>query len=271
MKKLTFKIGSLNFNKVSGKPLIDFKKTFNVCLNFIFNHNEMRRRMIEDLEKRGVSLAQKRKEFKKEEFEFCQLNGQSFSPSRWYKKYESYLESEGILPKLNGAIETTIEKLISFFMAEYRKGKVKLNNQLRFTYSYFQQSYNELHRSSDHRLCINTLKNHFRKIEQAMGSIFENKYRGQLCLPELNTNCVVLTLAPNVIQFKNDQHTELLSSQEPRLPQAKQPENRHFMDSIQDTLSTFSEAFQPGYAQDDERQNGTISLQASILSFFGQG
>lgn len=266
MKKLTFPIGALNFKK-GGKPMIDFKKTFNVCLNFIFNHNEMRRRMIEDLEKRGVSLQEKRKELKQQEFELSQELGTSFSPSRWYKKYEDFLESEGILPRINGAIETTIEKLISFFMAEYRKGKVKLNNQLRFTYSYFQQSYNELHRTNAHRVCINTLKNHFRKIEQAMGSIFENKYRGQLCLPDLNTNCIVLTIAPNVIQFKDDRHTELLSSQEPRLPQHKQPENKGFMDSIQEGLSTIADGFQQGF----QRTNGTISLESSILNFFNQG
>lgn len=263
MKKTTFPIGAINFKR-GGKPMIDFKKTFNVCLNFIFNHNEMRSRMIEDLEKRGIDLKQKRKELKFQEYEYSQVLGETFSPSRWYKKYEDFLESEGILPKLNGAIETTIEKLISFFMAEYRKGKVKLNNQLRFTYSYFQQSYNELHRTNSHRVCINTLKNHFRKIEQAMASIFENKYRGQLCLPDLNTNCIVLTFAPNIIQFKDDRHTELLSASEPRLPKSSSPKVERFMDSISEDIKTLSTEYNPNL----ERSGGLTSLADTMLAFF---
>lgn len=245
MKKTSVPASALSFQK-GGKPMIDFKKTFNYCLDFIFKNNEMRNRQLADLEARGVDLKAIRSEMTR-------------------KEYEDYLESEGVLPWLNGGVETTIEKLISFFMAEYQKGKVKINNQLRFTYSYFQQYYNSLHRSQNNRLCLNTIKNHFRKIENALGSIFERKYRGTLCLPDTNTVCVVLTLQPKVIQFKDDRHTELLSASETRLPASNKPKTKRVVEKMEGVIDTLSTAFDPSVDQ----RSGLKSLGDAFSLFFG--
>lgn len=227
---------------VAKRPIIDFKKTFFACLEFVLKNNEMRQKQIESLVKAGHDLSAMRSEMKR-------------------KEYERWLESEGVLPKLSGTIETTLEKLISLFMAEFAKGKVKINNQLRFTYSYFQQKYNEQHRKDKNRVCINTIKNHFNKIRAALGSVFQDKYRGTLSLPDRNTNCIVLTFAPDVIKYKEDSHTAALSAQEPSLPIAKKS-NLNFMEAIKSTVDSI------GQTSIFDRQGMTVGLGESIAAFF---
>lgn len=222
MNKSTVSAGTLAYQR-SGKVTIDFLKTFNVCLDFVFKNNQMRKRQIQDLIDRGIDLKAKRDSFKK------------------FKEYQRWLESEGVLPWLNGAVETTLEKLISFFRTEFQKGKVKLNNQLRFTYSYFQQYYNSLHRTEGNRVCQNTIKNHFQKIQRSLGSIFSEKYRGQLGLPDQNTNCIVLTIAPNIIQYRDDRHTKVLSSQEPRLKPSNRPQRERAVEQLNQQVINISE------------------------------
>lgn len=245
MNKSTVSAGTLAYQR-SGKPMIDFKKTFNGCLDFIFKNNNMRKRQIADLEARGFDLKAMRKEMSR-------------------KEYEEFLEKEGVHPWLNGGVETTLEKLISFFMAEYQKGKVKINNQLRFTYSYFLQYYNGLHRSENNRICENTIKNHFRKINTALGSIFERKHRGTLCLPELNTVCVVLTLQPKVIQFQQNHHTEIASASEPRLPQSSKPKTKRVLEKMEDVIDTLSTFLDTNAGQ----RTGLTSFADAYSSFFG--
>ncbi|GAB3518494.1 hypothetical protein [Emticicia fontis] len=227
---------------VAKRPIIDFKKTFFGCLEFVLKNNEMRQKQIEALVKAGYDLAEKRSEMKR-------------------RDYERWLESEGVLPKLSGGIETTLEKLISLFMAEFAKGKVKINNQLRFTYSYFQQLYNSQHRKDKNRVCINTIKNHLNKIAIALGSVFQDKYRGTLSLPDRNTNCIVLTFSPNVIQYKESSHTAALSAEEPRLPIAKKS-NLNFMAAIKETVDTI------GQTSIFDRKSETVGLAESIAAFF---
>lgn len=243
MKKTSVPASALSFQK-GGKPMIDFKKTFNGCLDFIFKNNNMRKREIADLEARGFDLKSMRKELSR-------------------KEYEEFLEKEGVHPWLNGGVETTLEKLISFFMAEYQKGKVKINNQLRFTYSYFLQYYNGLHRSENNRICENTIKNHFRKINTALGSIFEKKYRGTLCLPNTNTVCVVLTLQPKVIQFQQDHHTEIASVSEPRLPASSKPKRSRVVEKMEETIDTLSTYFD----RNIDQRTGSSSFGDVLSSF----
>ncbi len=228
---------------VGKKPTVDFKETFTNCLNFVLKNNATRRDQLAALEEQGHDLTELRA-----------------SMSR--KEYESWLAEQGVLPNLSGSIETTIEKLISLFMSEFAKNRVRVNNQIRFTYSFFQQKYNELHRKTDrNRVCINTIKNHFNKIARAMGSIFQDKYRGQLSLPDRNTNCVVLTFAPNVIQFKNPLHTSVLSCAEPRLPK-QNTKPQKFLAGVQETVNTLKTA------SIFDRKEGTISLADSIADLF---
>lgn len=245
MKKTPVPIGmAINKNKMA-KPIIDFHQSFKVCTQFILENNLMRTRQLKELENQGYDLKTKRKNMSR-------------------KEYEIWLAEQGVYPKLSGSIETTLEKLISFFMVEFTKGKVRINNQIRFTYSYFQQYYNKQYRDALHRLCITTIKNHFNKISQALKSVFQDKYRGQLCLPASNTNCVVLTFAENVIRFKNDNHTKLFSSNEPRLPKVLPQANQSFLDSIQPEINKVVENLQPQY----NRKGHIEGLGNLIATFF---
>lgn len=246
MNKVSMPIGGFPFKVKSNAPVIDYQKTMAIGRKFRQENNEMRNRQIQDLIQQGHEIKELRKTLTR-------------------KQFEEWLEAEGVLPNISGSIETTIEKLIAFFMKEFRKGKVLLNNTMRFTYSYFQGFYNGEQDLTINRVCSNTLKNHFRNISRAYKSLFDNKYRGVLSLPDRSCNCIVLTLAPNFIQYKDPNHTASLSCAEPPLPKERKPKNVRFMEDLSTKLSTLTELS----AHQKNRNSGVQDLSTVFSSFFG--
>lgn len=248
MDKPSFPIGGYAALRKS-MPIIDFHKTFALCKAFRIENNVQRSRQLQVLIDQGYDLKQLRDDMTRLEYE------------RWEAQ-------QGVFPHIGGSVETTMEKMIAFFMHEFKRGKVYLNNQIRFTWSYFRTFYNGEECLSFARISKNTLRNHFNKISQAYKSLFENKYRGQLCLPDyMSVNCVVLTFQESFIQFTNPKHTALLSAKEEPLKKKKVVQNTDFMAKVQAKLSTFSGS----NGQLDDRTGQTIdvaSLSKNLIATF---
>ena len=247
MDKPSFPIGGYATLRKS-MPIIDFHKTFALCKSFRIDNNIQRSRQIQALIDQGHDLKQLRDDLSRPDYE------------RWEQQH-------GVFPHIGGSVETTMEKMIGFFMHEFKRGKVYLNNQIRFTWSYFRTFFNGEECLSFARISKNTLRNHFNKISQAYKSLFENKYRGQLCLPDyMSVNCVVLTFQAGFIQFSNPKHTAVLSSKEEPLKRKKVVQNVAFMERVKTTLSTFSGS----NPQIDDRTGTTLLAQTLIANFFGK-
>ncbi|MBA4848991.1 hypothetical protein [Emticicia sp. BO119] len=251
MDKPSFPIGGYATLRKS-MPVIDFHKTFALCKAFRIENNVQRSRQLQALIDQGHDLKQLRQDLSRLE-------------------YEAWEAKQGVFPHIGGTVETSMEKLIAFFMHEFKRGKVYLNNQIRFTWSYFRTFYNGEECLSFARISKNTLRNHFNKISHAYKSLFENKYRGQLCLPDyMSVNCVVLTFQPDFIQFTNPKHTAVLSAKEEPLKKKKVPQNTAFMEKIQATLSTFS-----GNNPHSEDRTGQMidvaSLSKALIDSFYKG
>ncbi|WP_337045450.1 hypothetical protein [Emticicia sp. 17c] len=248
MDKPSFPIGGYATLRKS-MPVIDFHKTFALCKAFRVENNRQRSRQLQVLVDQGYDLKQLRASLTRAEYEL------------WEQKH-------GVFPHIGGSVETTMEKLVAFFMHEFKRGKVYLNNQIRFTWSYFRTYYNGEECLSFARICKNTLRNHFNKISQAYKSLFENKYRGQLCLPDyMSVNCVVLTFQAGFIQYTNPKHTAVLSAKEEPLKKKQVVQNTAFMEKVKATLSTFSE----GHPHSGERTGQTLdvsTLSKSLISSF---
>ncbi len=248
MKQTPFLAKNFSVRESFKKAIVDFHATLAKWREFRQTNNQKRAEQLADLEKRGFNLKEIRK---------------SYGADR--AAYEYWLEVEqGVLPHLGGTVETTFEKLLSLYMYMFNHGKVKVNNQIRFTLSYLRGHYNGKQEISFSRVCINTLKNHLNKIKRSYASIIQEKYRGQLNLPNINTNCIVLTFAPNVIQFKNSAHTAVLSSQEPELPAKKTTKTDSFIEKIQSDLSTIQHI----YAQSEGRIGMSFKFSDLASSFF---
>lgn len=251
MDKHSIPIGSYAALRKS-MPIIDFFKTFAQCKAFRIENNMQRARQLQALIDQGHDLKQLRAELTRLEYELWEQNN-------------------GVFPHIGGSVETTMEKMISFFMHEFKRGKVYLNNQIRFTWSYFRTFYNGEECLSFARISKNTLRNHFNKISRAYKSLFEDKYRGQLCLPDyMSVNCVVLTFQAGFVQYINPKHTAVLSAKEEPLKKKKVAQNTDFMEKVKNTLSTFSST----YPQDDDRTGQTLDIgslsKTLIANFFNK-
>jgi hypothetical protein len=234
----------------SKKPMVDFRATMAIFRKFRQENNAMRMKKIADLKNDGIDIHEVRSNFGKDR-----------------AGYEKWLERMGVFPYLCGTIETTFEKLISLFMYEFNKGRVLINNQIRFTISFLQGHYNGSQDLEFSRVCKNTIKNHLRKIFRSFASIIEDKQVGTLLLPDRNTNCVVLTFAPDLIQFKEPSHTQILSSKADYTSKTPAPTFESIKAQFGFGLSTKSES----YPQETERRNTVTAFSDLKKSFFGDG
>lgn len=251
MDKPSFPIGGYAALRKS-MPIIDFHKTFALCKAFRIENNLQRSRQLQALIDQGHDLKQLRADLSRLE-------------------YELWEQHHGVFPHIGGSVETTMEKMIAFFMHEFKRGKVYLNNQIRFTWSYFRTFYNGEECLSFARISKNTLRNHFNKISQAYKSLFENKYRGQLCLPDyMSVNCVVLTFQAGFIQFTNPKHTAVLSAKEEPLKKKKLPQNTDFMEKVKSTLSTFSQSI-PQIGDRTGELSDLASFTKNLINQFYKG
>ena len=251
MDKPSFPIGGYATLRKS-MPIIDFHKTFALCKAFRIENNIQRSRQLQALIDQGHDLKQLRDDLSRPDYE------------RWEQQH-------GVFPHIGGSVETTMEKMIAFFMHEFKRGKVYLNNQIRFTWSYFRTFYNGEECLSFARISKNTLRNHFNKISLAYKSLFENKYRGQLCLPDyMSVNCVVLTFQAGFVQFTNPKYTAVLSAKEEPLKKKKVAQNTDFMEKIKNTLSTFASTYpQPNERTGQAMDIGSLS-KTLIANFFNK-
>lgn len=114
------------------------------------------------------------------------------------KQDEAYKDK---LPRIGDHIYRTVDKLITLYIKKFGKGEIK-DQKLRFTYSY-------LKKHADSRYCVRTFMNHLNTIASAYHSIFSNKFRDTLGLPNKDCNCVCLEFAPGVVIFENPAHNAI--------------------------------------------------------------